>query len=719
MQYLLYMTALGSVFTLLLTLFKPVLVKKYGGVWYYYSWVLVLVVLCIPYKIDIFQYSKRTVEQNISSSPAHYAAIEIPDKYFSLDISEAPISTSFTSDSIGAIVPKKLNVQIKDVLLIAYSLGFVLIGAYFFVQYYVFRKRLLNSTTVIEEAETINIFTEKCSSKGVNKKIKLLKSPAASFPMLVGLFKPAIILPEKAYKKADLEMIFEHELTHVFRGDIAYKTLALFVNVVHWFNPIVYLAVKQINEACEYACDETVTRTMDGEVKKEYGKMLIMQVASSLHKPQFYVGLAESGSSKNILKRRISIIMNSKKYKRVAISIVAVAILIVSANFFGLKSINAKTAEQVETEPPELITEISVGTEQRTKPTEAAEETEAASLQVSEPPVLTEHKDDIKSNVEIRNKLDEYLAEAITADEIKVLNNYLDNLNSMKHNASIETRELTKEETNRRLILLDSYELDGVRPKTPLSTTPDAEFYLDITTDTYHYPDRQLTDEELLQHIDWAAKVNYVIDLRNLENEDLPKPTEKPELNVTNEEAVLMAKEEVLKVFDVDVSGYVSDVYATVFVEPKTDSIAGTLMQVVFRPYRARTMRANGESFSEYAVGINGKSKEITSCKTSLDGKNTMSITEEEAKIILGNSSKWIDAAKAIFYDKDVDLSGSSITLDLKGNGLAIKRVNGELKQVPYNTAYGIVDVVFQVNGTKKTVSLSFPDRDFIGISYE
>ena len=50
------MTIRGSIFSIVLILLKSILIKNYGGSWYYYIWLVALFAFCIPYKFDIFKY---------------------------------------------------------------------------------------------------------------------------------------------------------------------------------------------------------------------------------------------------------------------------------------------------------------------------------------------------------------------------------------------------------------------------------------------------------------------------------------------------------------------------------------------------------------------------------------------------------------------------------------------------------------------------------------
>ncbi len=51
-------------------------------------------------------------------------------------------------------------------------------------------------------------------------------------------------------------MIFLHELNHYKRKDIIIKAFGLIINAIHWFNPLVYMLLKEMNKYCEYTIDE-------------------------------------------------------------------------------------------------------------------------------------------------------------------------------------------------------------------------------------------------------------------------------------------------------------------------------------------------------------------------------------------------------------------------------------------------------------------------------
>lgn len=89
---------------------------------------------------------------------------------------------------------------------------------------------------------------------------RLYRTPLAKTPMLIGLFRPVIYLPEGEYTEAQLHNILRHELSHWRRHDVAVKWLATLAVHIHWFNPVVYFVRREIDRACELACDEAVIK---------------------------------------------------------------------------------------------------------------------------------------------------------------------------------------------------------------------------------------------------------------------------------------------------------------------------------------------------------------------------------------------------------------------------------------------------------------------------
>jgi hypothetical protein len=76
-----------------------------------------------------------------------------------------------------------------------------------------------------------------------------------STPMTWGLLRPVILLPESARSAT---AILHHELAHVRRHDALMLVLGELAKALHWFNPLVYVAVLRMRAESERACDDAV-----------------------------------------------------------------------------------------------------------------------------------------------------------------------------------------------------------------------------------------------------------------------------------------------------------------------------------------------------------------------------------------------------------------------------------------------------------------------------
>jgi len=64
-------------------------------------------------------------------------------------------------------------------------------------------------------------------------------------------------------------------LTHFNRRDIWLKSLALLVNAVHWFNPLMWYMTRLVERDTELACDEAALKKLPAEEHGGYGTTIL------------------------------------------------------------------------------------------------------------------------------------------------------------------------------------------------------------------------------------------------------------------------------------------------------------------------------------------------------------------------------------------------------------------------------------------------------------
>lgn len=119
-------------------------------------------------------------------------------------------------------------------------------------------------------------------------------------PILVGIIRPRILLPE-SMKNANTELILLHENAHASGLDNLRRLLALFISVIHWFNPFVWIFLKLFLCDMEYACDERVLSKIGEERRKEYALALVDGAESRAISSSAFGGAKISSRIKGIL----------------------------------------------------------------------------------------------------------------------------------------------------------------------------------------------------------------------------------------------------------------------------------------------------------------------------------------------------------------------------------------------------------------------------------
>lgn len=101
-----------------------------------------------------------------------------------------------------------------------------------------------------------------CAQYGITRPVRLLHSEHPTLLVTWGLARPTIILPAAAGSWTDdrLRIVLGHELAHVQRGDWIVHIGAELLRAAYWFNPLVWVACRQLRRESELACDDAVLR---------------------------------------------------------------------------------------------------------------------------------------------------------------------------------------------------------------------------------------------------------------------------------------------------------------------------------------------------------------------------------------------------------------------------------------------------------------------------
>ena len=270
-ETILILTSIGFCLTALLLFIKPVTAKKFPAGWQYYVWIAVLLTMVIPiHKLIPGQQVQKIRYIAHMEAPASTPVPAVPIPDVSQKLHQEPNSIE---EEIP--LPAKVPIKLLVALTVLWILGAGIFMAVVLTSYLVFLKNKRKNAVYIEE---VSMLTGVKKKLGIKRNISIRMSPDIGSPMLVGVFFPVIYMPCREITPEMLNLVFLHELTHYKRKDLLIKWFAVFVNAIHWFNPLSYLLTSNLSEACEISCDTKVTKEMNEEEQKLYMKTILTLV---------------------------------------------------------------------------------------------------------------------------------------------------------------------------------------------------------------------------------------------------------------------------------------------------------------------------------------------------------------------------------------------------------------------------------------------------------
>lgn len=203
---------------------------------------------------------------------------------------------------------------------------------------------------------------------GLSQSVKIMQSGIAQAPMVVGHFKPLILVPLgllTGLSNAEVEAILSHELAHIKRKDYLVNILQSFIEIVFFFNPAVLWVSQLIKTEREHCCDDlAITCVSD---RKNYVQALLFCQEFKQRAPAY--AMAITGKKGSLLHRASRMLFNTNstlnKMEKTILTIALVSVVVCSAAF---KSVgNAKTVTR-----KKISTSIQVlqDTSKKSKPVE-------------------------------------------------------------------------------------------------------------------------------------------------------------------------------------------------------------------------------------------------------------------------------------------------------------------------------------------------------------
>lgn len=170
-----------------------------------------------------------------------------------------------------------------EVMSIIWILGVCIVLSVFLISQLTLSRQL----NLRKNLKYTDIIGEIRADLGVKKKVECYLSSSLRTPVVIGMFRPKIILPIHIEEEI-INLVFLHELIHIKHNHNTYKAIYLLATALHWFNPMVWLSLGQCALDIELACDEEVLNLIHPSERKKYATSLILMNEKSLKLGQGY-----------------------------------------------------------------------------------------------------------------------------------------------------------------------------------------------------------------------------------------------------------------------------------------------------------------------------------------------------------------------------------------------------------------------------------------------
>ncbi len=348
LRMLLECTLTMSVIALVLLLVTPAYTKRYSAKSAYLLWVIVMLGFLIPFRPTASQPALviSLPAQQVVELPANQRVPSVDTIKADLTLdntSETAVLAGNTQRSATTATTPAVSLTVMQIVALVYGIGVIVTLLWQAVRYHKFLRVIKRWRKQVVGFEYGEVLQQQCQLMGIKENVDLYICPAVDSPLLVGVLRPGIYLPDASLNAEELALILRHELTHYRRHDLWNKLLMLFASALHWFNPLMYFVGRAMDFQCEASCDAEVTKNLTLDTRQYYSETII-----SVIRPQRSMTSSLSTSfagGKKEMKQRIGSIMDIRKKRAgvIALSLVLIITCCTGLGFALSSGSNVKT----------------------------------------------------------------------------------------------------------------------------------------------------------------------------------------------------------------------------------------------------------------------------------------------------------------------------------------------------------------------------------------
>ena len=204
-----------------------------------------------------------------------------------------------------------------------YLLGMALITAWFILSNVYFRLKLRAGRIEKISGKLLDEYNAICKERHV-KPVPVCYTDPLPSACLVGVFRPFIALPLTAAPK-EVSNVLTHEICHMRNHDHLWALLRMVCCIVHWFNPLVWIAADMSRTDTELRCDDRVVAPMDQEQKQAYANVLVLAASRRTAPGVTVLATGMTMTGRRLKTRVMTVLQGAKPMRWLSLSFMLIA----------------------------------------------------------------------------------------------------------------------------------------------------------------------------------------------------------------------------------------------------------------------------------------------------------------------------------------------------------------------------------------------------------
>lgn len=267
--------------TLVLLAAAPRLQKRYGAAWLCRLWLVLAVCFLVPVRLLLpglphpIQVPVPQVIIQPVTAPQNAPAVTSP----AAPAAPAPAVQAAGTPAVPqapSALPAWAPWTPLEWLALLWLTGAVCIALWQWGGYFIWKRTVLRRAQK-PRAGWRSAWQSALAGQETKRPPRLLASPDVGGPLLLGLWRPALLVPCGEAPSGAVYML-THELCHLRRRDIARKAVLMLACAVHWYDPAVWLLARRAAADIETACDAAAVRRRGTAWRDAYAAALLEAV---------------------------------------------------------------------------------------------------------------------------------------------------------------------------------------------------------------------------------------------------------------------------------------------------------------------------------------------------------------------------------------------------------------------------------------------------------